>query len=48
MSRNSLYGIIALLVIIVVGFGVYLMYQESQKPGLDIKINERGISVDAN
>jgi hypothetical protein len=48
MSRNSLYAVIAVLAVIVVGFGIYFLYQESQKPTLEIKVNEQGISVDGN
>ena len=48
MSRNSLYAIIGLLAALVVGFGLYLMYQESQKPSLEIRLDEQGISVDGN
>ena len=48
MSRNSLYGLIGLLAVIVVGFGIYYFYQEQQKPALEIKVNEQGISIDGN
>ena len=45
MSRNSLYLVIALLAVVAVGFGIYLMYQESQKPALEIKVDGQGITV---
>ena len=48
MSRSSLYFIIAMLTAAVVAIGLYIAYQESQKPALEIKINEQGISVDGN
>lgn len=48
MSRNSLYAVIAILAVIVVGFGIYFLYEESQKPRLEIKVNEQGISVHGN
>jgi hypothetical protein len=48
MSRNSLYAIIGLLAALVVGFGLYLMYQETQKPSLEIRLDEQGLSVDGN
>ena len=48
MSRNSLYAVIAVLAVVVVGFGIYFIYQESQKPALEIKVNEQGISVNGN
>jgi hypothetical protein len=48
MSRNTLYGLIGVLAVIVVGFGIYFIYQEQQKPALEIKVNEQGISIDGN
>lgn len=48
MNRNSLYAIIAVLAIAVAGFAIYSMYQESQKPGLEIKIDDKGLSVNGN
>jgi hypothetical protein len=48
MSRSSLYALIGLLAVLVVGFGLYIVWQESQKPALEIKVNERGISVSGN
>ena len=48
MSRNALYAVIAVLAVIVVGFGIYYVYQESRKPALEIKVNEQGISVNGN
>ena len=48
MSRNALYAVIAVLAVIVVGFGIYYVFQESQKPALEIKVNEQGISVNGN
>lgn len=48
MSRNALYLVIGVLVAIVVVFGIYLFYQETQKPRLEIKVDEQGISIDGN
>ena len=48
MSRNSLYALIGLLAVIVVAFAIYYFYQESQKPALEVRIDEQGISVDTN
>ncbi len=48
MNRNSLYAVIAILAVAVVGFGIYLVYQETQKPALEIRVDEQGISVDGN
>ena len=48
MNRNSLYAVIAVLAIAVAGFAIYYFYQESQKPGLEIKLDNNGISVNGN
>ena len=48
MSRNTLYALIGVLAVAVVAFGIYYFYQEQQKPGLEIKVNEQGISIDGN
>ena len=48
MTRTSLYTVIAVLAAIAVGFGIYIAYQESQKPGLEIRVDEGGIKIDGN
>ncbi len=48
MTRNSLYTIIAILAALAVGFGIYIAYQESQRPALEIRLDEGGIRVDGN
>lgn len=45
MSKNNLYLVIALLAVAVVGFGIYYFYQEQQKPGISIKVDDQGISI---
>ncbi|HQZ12585.1 MAG TPA: hypothetical protein PK286_06830 [Devosia sp.] len=47
MSRSTLYIIIAALLVVVIGAGIYF-YQESQKPGLAVKVDGNGISVQGN
>jgi hypothetical protein len=48
MSRTSLYGVIGVLAALVVAFGVYFLYLETQKPALEIKVDGNGISVQGN
>lgn len=45
MSRNGLYTLIGVLAIAVVALGGYLIYDQSQKPHLDINIGKSGIQV---
>lgn len=48
MNRNTLYAIIAVLVAIVIGYGLYLWSEESKPDGVEIKIDENGLSVKPN
>ena len=48
MSRNGLYALIGLLAIIVIGLGGYMLYQQSQQPSLEIKVDSNGIRIDGN
>jgi hypothetical protein len=48
MSRNGLYAIIAILLIVVVGFGIYSYQQEQARPGVEVRIDEQGVSIDGN
>ena len=45
MSRNTLYLVIGLLAVVVVAFGIYFSYQETQQPSLEIKVDGQGITV---
>lgn len=47
MNRGALYAVIAVLVVAVVGAGIY-MYREETKPGIEMKINEDGLSIEQN
>ena len=48
MSRNGLYALIGVLAIIVVALGGYMLYQQSQQPSLEIKVDSNGIRIDGN
>jgi len=48
MTRNSLYLVIAVLVVAVVGIGGYMLYEQSQRPSLEISVDSNGIRVDGN
>ena len=47
MNRNGLYVVIAILLIAIVGFGIYT-YQEQNRPGIELRVDDGGISVDGN
>ncbi|MBU1304658.1 MAG: hypothetical protein KKF33_03950 [Alphaproteobacteria bacterium] len=48
MTRNGLYAVIALLLIVVVGFGIYSYQQQQAQPGIEAKVDQNGISIDGN
>ena len=48
MSRSSLYALVGVLAVAVVALGGYLVYDQSQKPHLDISIGKSGIQVQGN
>lgn len=48
MSRNGLYALIGVLAIIVIALAAYMLYDQSQKPQLEIKVDKSGIQVNGN
>jgi uncharacterized protein HemX len=48
MSRNGLYAVIAILLVAVVGFGIYSYQQQQAQPGIEVRIDEQGVSIDGN
>ena len=47
MTRNSLYVLIGVLLAVAIGLGIYI-YNEQSKPGLEIRVDENGLTVDGN
>lgn len=48
MTRNGLYVLVGVLLVAVIGLGVYIYQQQQMQPALEIKVNEQGISVEGN
>ena len=48
MNRSGLYALIGALVIVVAGLVGYMLYQQSQEPSLEIKVDGNGIEVNGN
>lgn len=48
MNRNTLYLIIGALVVAVIALGVYVYREESKPAGVELKINDSGISIEQN
>jgi hypothetical protein len=47
MSRNSLYLAVGVLMAVVVGLGLYI-YNEQTRPGLEVRVDGQGISIEGN
>jgi hypothetical protein len=47
MSRNGLYAVLGVLIAAVVILGVYL-YNEQQKPALEVRVDEGGLTIEGN
>ena len=48
MSRNNLYALVAVLVVVVVGLGIYVYREESKPSGVELRIDESGVSIEQN
>ncbi len=48
MNRNGLYLVIGALVVIVLALGIYIYRQESKPEGVELKLDENGISIQKN
>jgi hypothetical protein len=48
VSRNGLYALIGILAMIVVALCGYMIYQQSQEPSLEIKVDANGLQVNGN
>jgi hypothetical protein len=48
MQRQQLYLVIGALAVVVVGLVGYLVYEQSRPSGVEIRMDETGISVEQN
>lgn len=48
MKQNNLYLIIGALVVAVIALGIYAYREESKPKGVELRIDESGISVQEN
>ncbi|MBN9053720.1 hypothetical protein JQ506_04220 [Shinella sp. PSBB067] len=48
MNRNALYMIIGALIVVVAGFSYYAWQQEKKPDGVEIQLNEQGLSIQEN
>lgn len=48
MNRNTLYLVIGALVVAVIVLGIYVYREESKPSGVELKIDDSGISIQQN
>ncbi|GHD06232.1 hypothetical protein ACFOEZ_02580 [Tianweitania populi] len=48
MQKNTLYLLLGALLVVVIGLGIYVYREESQPEGVQIQLNENGVSVKEN
>jgi hypothetical protein len=48
VNRNTLYLIIGALVVLVIGLGVYVYREQTKPQGVELKIDDNGISIQQN
>lgn len=48
MKRNTLYLIIGALVVVVIALGVYVYREQTKPKGVELKIDDKGISIQQN
>jgi hypothetical protein len=48
MKQNQLYLIIGALIVVVIALGIYVYREESKPAGVELKIDESGISIQEN
>lgn len=48
MRQNQLYLIIGALIVAVIALGIYVWREESKPDGVELKIDESGISIQEN
>ena len=48
MNRNMLYLVIGALAVVVVVLGAYVYQQETKPEGIELKIDDSGISIQQN
>ncbi|PAP99040.1 hypothetical protein LRP31_08640 [Mesorhizobium mediterraneum] len=45
MKQNSLYLIIGALVVVVIALGIYVYREQTRPKGVELKIDDKGISI---
>ncbi|RVD60531.1 hypothetical protein EN828_00300 [Mesorhizobium sp. M2D.F.Ca.ET.185.01.1.1] len=48
MRQNTLYLIIGALIVVVIALGIYVYREQTRPKGVELKIDDKGISIQQN
>ncbi|TIQ38394.1 MAG: hypothetical protein E5X48_00480 [Mesorhizobium sp.] len=48
MKQNMLYLIIGALLVVIIALGVYIYHEQTRPKGVELKIDDKGISIQQN
>ncbi|CDX63078.1 MULTISPECIES: hypothetical protein [unclassified Mesorhizobium] len=48
MKQNMLYVIIGALVVVIIALGIYVYREQTRPKGVELKIDDKGISIQQN
>ncbi|TPK39563.1 MULTISPECIES: hypothetical protein [unclassified Mesorhizobium] len=48
MKQNTLYLVIGVLVAVVIALGIYVYREQTKPKGVELKIDDKGISIQQN
>jgi len=48
MKQNTLYLVIGALIVVVIALGIYVYREQTRPKGVELKIDDKGISIQQN
>lgn len=48
MKQNTLYVVIGALIVVVIALGIYVYREQTRPKGVELKIDDKGISIQQN
>ena len=48
MKQNQLYAVIAVLAVVVIALGIYVWREQSKPSGVEIRLDQSGVSIQKN
>lgn len=48
MKQNTLYLVIGALIVVVIALGIYVYREQTKPKGVELKIDDKGISIQQN